>query len=305
MKHGSLYASALTEGEYRPQAVAYYYKQWNGFRMPYHRHDATEIMFIISGSCTVEAERSPGQYTCETLKKGDFILLDANVAHRLFVEEEAPCRMLNVEFYFHPEPGVAPSVGQLAAKEASMKALLLSPAPYLVLNDPDEVYHTLKSLVLELDAGVPDDEGVMAQLLFSQLLLRIARLRQSAEQSAGQPAEFYVLRCIGYMRQHYDQDLRVKQIAAIVNLHPGYLQRIFKGQTGRTLTEFLTEIRMEKAKMLLLQTDIPVIDISGYVGVGSRQYFHLLFKKYTGLTPVAFRQSGVRQKGSTVPSEDF
>jgi YesN/AraC family two-component response regulator len=55
--------------------------------------------------------------------------------------------------------------------------------------------------------------------------------------------------------------------------------------------EYLTAIRMEKAKMLLLRTDIPATDIPDYVGVGSRSYFHALFKKHTGMTPVEFRRS--------------
>jgi AraC-like DNA-binding protein len=48
---------------------------------------------------------------------------------------------------------------------------------------------------------------------------------------------------------------------------------------------------MEKAKMLLGQSDIPIAEIADYVGISSRQYFHLLFKKYTDCTPVAYRNS--------------
>ncbi|MNB95032.1 Bifunctional transcriptional activator/DNA repair enzyme AdaA [compost metagenome] len=76
-----------------------------------------------------------------------------------------------------------------------------------------------------------------------------------------------------------------------MNVHPGYLHRIFKAQTGRTLTDYLNLLRMEKAKMLLGQSEIPVAEIADYVGISSRQYFHLLFKKYAGVTPVEYRNS--------------
>ena len=58
---------------------------------------------------------------------------------------------------------------------------------------------------------------------------------------------------------------------------------------GVTPNEYLTRLRMEKAEMLLARTDIPIIEISGYVGINSRQYFSFLFKKHTNATPSQYR----------------
>ncbi|MNC19886.1 Bifunctional transcriptional activator/DNA repair enzyme AdaA [compost metagenome] len=101
----------------------------------------------------------------------------------------------------------------------------------------------------------------------------------------------YVKQIIEFLHQNYDQPIQVGDVASAVNLHPGYMQRIFKTRTGKTIISYLTEVRIEKAKMLLLQTDVPILDISDYVGIGSRQYFHTLFKKYTGQTPTEYRNS--------------
>jgi YesN/AraC family two-component response regulator len=95
----------------------------------------------------------------------------------------------------------------------------------------------------------------------------------------------------------------MKDIAAAVNLHPGYLHRIFRQHTQRTPTDYLTMLRMEKAKMLLQQTNIPISEISEYVGVGSRQYFHMLFKKYTSRTPVEYRSMMERHVSQYPPEE--
>ena len=123
------------------------------------------------------------------------------------------------------------------------------------------------------------------------MLLRIARLHGEKLRSSLQPADFYIRRSIDFLHQNYDRSIQVKDIAAAVSLHPGYLHRIFKAHTGRTITDYLNILRMEKSRMLLAQSDIPVAEIADYVGVSSRQYFHLLFKKYTGLTPVEYRNS--------------
>jgi AraC family transcriptional regulator, melibiose operon regulatory protein len=62
--------------------------------MPYHSHNEIEIMYVIEGKCVVETatETVP-------MKKGDLILLDSNIPHRLVVDNENPCRMLNLEFF--------------------------------------------------------------------------------------------------------------------------------------------------------------------------------------------------------------
>ncbi|WP_018886962.1 AraC family transcriptional regulator [Paenibacillus massiliensis] len=361
---GSLFQNDLRREDYGPRFYAYYYKQWSNYRMSYHEHDSTEIMYIISGTCRVDVQMENGIVEQAVLKKGQFILLDAGVPHRLLVEDGVPCRMLNVEFGFTKVSPDKPSIRQLALEEEEVAELLNSAAPYLVLSDPEEVYHILKSLVLELDQrgliaearfrsatssegsdepsllsdrvpspfaspysdamltskpadAVPviprvldqgerarprearnlqlPEQGTLVRTLFIQLLVRVARLYIEQSRSTLDQTESYVKRCVEFMHQNMDRSIQMKDIASAVNLHPGYLHRIFRKHTGLTPTNYLTTLRMEKAKMLLQQTDIQVSDISDYVGVGSRQYFHMLFKKYTGLAPVEYRSSMGRQ----------
>jgi mannose-6-phosphate isomerase-like protein (cupin superfamily) len=90
----SLFNPRWLNGEYRPDIIAYYDKQWNDFRMGFHTHEMNEIMYVISGVCKVDTEDQT-----IAMRKGDLILLDSGTSHRLIVEE-GPCRMLNVEFTF-------------------------------------------------------------------------------------------------------------------------------------------------------------------------------------------------------------
>lgn len=303
---GSFFQPALLEDGFGPRFHAYYYKQWASYRMDYHRHDSTEIMYLMSGSCIVDVKTAAGEEERFALKKGELILLDANVPHRLIVEEGNVCRMLNVEFSF-ASIGVgderALSIGMLAREEPALAELLQSPFASLTLPDPEEVLHTLKSLVLELDRQ-QGEQNVMVRLLFAELLLRLARLHREQLQSSRQHAHHYIRKTTEYLHQNYDRSLQVKEIAAAVNLHPGYLHRLFKQHTGRTLTDYLNGLRMDKAKMLLAGSGIPVADIADYVGIASRQYFHLLFRKYSGCTPTEYRERTERDS-RTQKSEDF
>ncbi|PLS09592.1 AraC family transcriptional regulator [Neobacillus cucumis] len=291
MERNSLYESGLLRGEFLPEVVAYYFKQWDNYSMPFHAHNQVEIMYVIEGHCNVETEGASLQ-----LKKGDFIILDAEVPHRLLVEKGSPCRMLNIEFRFHERKGVFPSIKNIAEEDPAFARFLKMNSPYLLLKDANEVYPILKSLVLEMDERGKENL-LMVHLLLSQLFIRMARL--AVETIANEPehqANMYVKQALMYLHENYDCDIQMKDIAADVNLHPGYLHRIFKKHTGLTVMEYLTSVRMEKAKMLLSETDIPLIEISDYIGINSRQYFSSLFKKHTHQTPVEYRKTAMHKK---------
>jgi AraC-like DNA-binding protein len=281
----SLYHEGLITGRYYPRVLAYYFRQWEEFRMPPHSHDRIEIMYVISGRCVVEAEEESF-----LMKRGDFILLDANVRHRLTVEKESPCRMLNIEFVFTTEGNGSLPFRELAEGSPELAAFLVGRCPYLLLKDPDAVYRTLKSLVLELDEKSPENQ-LMIRLLFSQLFLQIARIAAESKDNAQNPADLYVRKALEYIRHNYDRFIQVKDIAFAVSIHPGYLHRIFKRALGCTVMEYLISFRVQKAKMLLAQADIPITDIPDYIGIGSRQYFSAVFRKHTGQSPLEFRKA--------------
>ena len=314
---GTLYRGDIVSSSYRPHFQAYYYKQWTNYEMAYHQHPSTEIMYMISGSCRIELQiERPSVYQQKSkplekswiqsesvyLHKGQFIVIDASVPHRLIVPPDSTCRMLNIEFGLVSSGSDSSLLHDMIHEEKELSALLLEPKDYYVLSDPEEVYYTLKSLVLELDQQRPSP--MLGDLLFAQLLVRIARLYAETQLSSLPQSESYVRRSIQFMHQNYDRSIRMDQIAAAVNVHPGYLYRIFKKHMQITPTAYLNDLRMDKAMMLLSQTDIPIPEIADYVGIASRQYFHLLFKKHTGATPADYRNQSDRFVRDYASSDD-
>ncbi|WP_062048854.1 AraC family transcriptional regulator [Bacillus sp. JCM 19034] len=258
--------------DYYPSISAYYFKTWVNFYMDFHRHDDLEIMYVLDGKCNVDIEHRSIE-----MRKGDFIFLDANIMHRLVLEKDKPCRMLNVEFSFVEKKRAFPSMRDLA-KHQKVADLLSYKEGYVVLKDANEVFYTLKNLVFELDKK-EDEKEMMVQLYFSQLIVQIARLlNEKREMNEQKQTNVYVKKTIEFLHHNYDCDLKMEDVGRVVNLHPGYLHRIFKKNTGCSVMEYLTTVRINKAKMLLAETDIPIIDISLYVGINSRQYFSILFK---------------------------
>lgn len=277
--------SANQINHYHPEVVAYYYKEWQDFQMPFHAHEAIEIMYVISGDCHVELEND-----MIPLKKGQFIMIDSYIQHRLIIGDGKPCRMLNVEFILNDKSGVFPSIKELAQENENLQSLLGDKQAFIVLKDVEGLHQTLKSLVLELGEKDRANSAIITQTFISQLILKIARIAVQSKERTSLPTDIYIKEVINHIHHNYDVDLKIADLASIVYLHPSYLHRIFKESMECTIMEYITEIRIDKAKMLLSKTDIPITEISEYVGINSRQYFSFLFKKMTHKTPQNYRR---------------
>ena len=86
-------------------------------------------------------------------------------------------------------------------------------------------------------------------------------------------------------------DLSLNNLASIFGVNPSYLSSLFKKETGVTLTEYVNEKRVERAKELLLSTNLQIQNISQRCGILDVNYFTKTFKKHTGLTPKKYREN--------------
>lgn len=94
-----------------------------------------------------------------------------------------------------------------------------------------------------------------------------------------------------YLEKNYQENINLNKISNYVSLSKNYFCNIFKKETGITIWDYLIRIRMEEAKRMLLDTDQKTYEISERVGYDDPSYFGRLFKKYTGFTPIEFRDN--------------
>ncbi len=94
-----------------------------------------------------------------------------------------------------------------------------------------------------------------------------------------------------YILEHYNEcDLSVEKISTFLNVTPNYFSTLFRKKTGLTFVTYLTNIRMEKAKWLLDNTDEKAYIIAGMIGIDEPNYFSYVFKKAYGVSPSKYRQ---------------
>lgn len=95
---------------------------------------------------------------------------------------------------------------------------------------------------------------------------------------------------ISYMNQHYMVDITLPMLAQRARLSVGHYTVLFKKLTGTTVNTYLIKLRIEKAKLLLVQTDLTAKEIASMVGCADYFHFSRSFKKIVGCAPSIYRE---------------
>lgn len=151
-----------------------------------------------------------------------------------------------------------------------------------------EIQWLLQSIVHSLIA--PKAAGLQIRrtemgLLFLHLLSRPECMRMPA---ATHQENLVVIELLQEIRQNY-ADFVLRDFARRKHVSSAYLCKVLKEATGKNCTALLQERRIEKAKRMLRETDLSVMEICAAVGYSNSSYFYRIFESATGMSPSAWR----------------
>lgn len=92
-----------------------------------------------------------------------------------------------------------------------------------------------------------------------------------------------------YIAENFAQDLSLDSVASSLSISPAYFCRLFKKETGVNFKDYLTDLRIERAKTGLCDPRLKVYEVAEAVGFRDQRYFSEIFKKRTGLSPLEYR----------------
>ncbi|MBS4202383.1 response regulator transcription factor [Bacillus sp. FJAT-49732] len=104
------------------------------------------------------------------------------------------------------------------------------------------------------------------------------------------PSQSNMQKLLDYIDQHYDEPISLSSLAEHFHFNPSYLSSYFSTHHSIGFNEYLTHIRIEKAKEYLQNQRISISEISGLVGYSDHSYFCKVFKKMTGMSPSKYRR---------------
>ena len=97
-------------------------------------------------------------------------------------------------------------------------------------------------------------------------------------------------RVIQYIKRNIENNMSLQDIASFVNVHPNYLSAAFKKEVGKTLMEYINELKVAVIKQYIVHTNLSIREISYTFNFNHVTYFSRFFKQQTGLTPMEYRK---------------
>lgn len=160
----------------------------------------------------------------------------------------------------------------------------------VILSNFDDFEYVYKGLKLGAEdyllKSQADDEKIVEVLGLLREKLKAGKI---PERKVEKEYNSQIVReMITYIREGYAGNLKLASLARELNYNSDYLSQIFKKDTGKNFNTYLIEVRMEKAKELLLQGNYKIREVAEAVGYTNEMYFSTAFKGYTGVSPKRF-----------------
>ena len=265
----------------------------SSFDFPIHSHPEFELNFI-AGAAGVR--RTVGDHS-EAIGDYDLVLIASpNLEH---VWEQGECvskniREITIQFTSDvlPEPLLSKSQFHSIRRmlDRARCGLAFSGLTIMkVFGKIDELTHqrrgfhaVLSFLELLYDLSLADDSRTLSSSSF-------ARIKTSNESRRVNKVQQYIA-------SHYAEDVRLETLADLAGMTPVAFSRFFHQRTGRSLSEYIIEIRLGIAARMLIDTTKMVAEICYDCGFNTPSNFNRLFRKHKGCTPTAFRENFNKKK---------
>jgi AraC family transcriptional regulator len=165
--------------------------------------------------------------------------------------------------------------------------------PKLGVRDPmiEQLALNVREVLTSRDASDQMYIDYVARLLAAHLLRKHSSLSSGAAMPAGGLTRAQVERAIDYMEANLSDPLSLAEVANASGLSPSHFARRFKSATGAPPHQYLMQMRVERAKRMLLQRE-PIAEIALACGFAHQEHLTRIFRRLTGVTPARYRRAG-------------
>lgn len=275
---------------YIHSASGIYVQKHNCYTPPFsHRHTFFEAFYVFEGSCEHEIE---GKH--QSMNVGDFCIIPPGIEHTISVQDQSIVLVMiqqrNTLENAFSNP-IYHRKNQLS--DFFLQNIYIKDANHYLIfhtgNDED-MRSLLLDMMLESHNQYPEYEAVLYSLFgvfFAKLIRYYENTCEYPEFSDHSSSLAYGM--LTYIQENY-KNITLTQVAQKFHYTPEYTSKFIKQTSGKTFSEFLTQIRMEHAVKLLKYTNLSVGDISFDIGYENPETFIRNFKKLYKKTPAVFRR---------------
>lgn len=242
---------------------------------------AHEINIALSGAVTTRNHTATGGTRKNVHQPGSICLIPVGQSAKAIWETEIEC--LRIAF--------DPIFVKRAAIEQNLSGEFELIETY---NRSDAVIQHL-ALALLGEASACEPVGLMyAESLTNTLILHLLKNYSTAgrkpDNLSGGLSGYRLRRALEFINEHLEKELSLRQIAEATGFSQFHFAREFRRSIGLTPQQYLIQQRISRAKELLVKSDLPLIEVAASAGFKNQSHFTSLFRKFTALTPKAYRE---------------
>ena len=273
----------------RPLQVYHMRSDPGAIDVPFHWHENAEIQLMQTGTLALQVEAVPF-----TGRPGDVFFINPRELHGM-QSASADCAYLAIVF---PLSWLQFALAD-EAEENCLRPLADRRARVTTRLDPALAGLAAPLLISAAElAEDPAPAGALgakaALLALAAQLYRAGAVRRiSRDRPAGDPLR----RIAGYLQQHCGEPLTLQRLGEEFHMSPKYFSSYFQKRFARNFSDYLTAVRIERAKTLLQQTDAGVEWVAQQAGFSGSSYFIRVFRRAAGCTPGQYRRR-CRQTGT-------
>ena len=264
--------------------------QWkNGYSSEFEFHDFWEFVYCKSGHIIYRLGHENVK-----LSSGEFFFLEPKVQHSILVTENTPAELFILCF-----KTASPIVNALS----NYKKAVTKSEHFFITNIMEESINTFDLSIFSKLTPLPNPRLGGEQYIKCLLeLLLINILREQSEKAL--PHLFFKQednekqicnQVLSILKDNTDKKLCIDDICNQVHYSRSYISHLFKKNYDKSIIDCFNELKIKKAKELLLNNQLTVAKISDMLDFTDLHYFNYLFKKYTGMTPSGYRSSLFQQ----------
>ena len=259
---------------------------------PLHRHNLFELNFVEHGA---GCERFVGD-SVETLGEYDLVLITAPNLEHAWTQGQCTStdiHEITVQFYLDFSSGFMATNPFRSIQNMFVRAQRGLAFPMAAIMS---IYPRLSKL-----ASIPC--GFQAAMEWMYILHELSKYDDARELSSSSFAQVRtssesrrVARVKEYVAAHYMENITLEQMSDLASMAPTAFSRYFKLRTGKTLSDYIVDVRLGTAVRKLVDTDEPVSSICFQCGFNTLSNFNRLFRNHKGCSPTEFREKYAKTK---------
>lgn len=250
------------------------------FSMDLHAPDYHHLYVVREGRGFIETEREK-----IPVRENQMIYVPAHAAHRPVDDRDDPLTLIILCFYESVFGDCTSAAESLQLFRRTFPAF----TPFKVADNYTrlEVRNRLRALFVEQTQQKEGSRSVVLAHLIELLVFVARTYAEHRELSPSDPGAAAFAGSLQYLDDNFYRPVKIEELADLANMSYRSYTEQFKRRTGKTVTQYLTERRLEYAKRLMLETD-DILFASVEAGFGDLTHFYRVFKKLTGATPKQF-----------------